>query len=134
FTGAMDYRANVDAACWFAEAVLSRIREQVPEAGFCIVVARPTAAVRRLAGRPGVTVTGRVPDVRPYLHHAALVVAPLRIARGLQNKVLEALAMDRPVLATPQAWEGIDDMPDGCAWSVSGATAMAATAAEQLRQ
>lgn len=134
FTGAMDYRANVDAACWFAEEVLPRVRERVADAEFHIVGSRPAAAVRKLAERPGVNVTGRVPDVRPYLRHATLVVAPLRIARGLQNKVLEALAMDRPVLATPQAWEGLEGMPEDCAWSASEAEDIAAIAIEQLQR
>src|SRR5699024_4571541 len=65
--------------------------------------------VRALGGHPGITVTGRVDDVRPYLAHAHVVAAPLRIARGIQNKVLEALAMQKVVLTTPEAWEGIED-------------------------
>lgn len=72
-----------------------------------IVGARPVPAVQQLANRPGVTVTGSVHDIRPYLAHADVAVAPLRIARGVQNKVLEALAMARPVVATPQALEGL---------------------------
>jgi glycosyltransferase involved in cell wall biosynthesis len=74
---------------------------------FYIVGARPTGAVRELAARDGVRVTGTVPDVRPYLAHARVAVAPLRIARGVQNKVLEAMAMARPVLATTQATDGL---------------------------
>lgn len=109
FTGAMDYGANVDAVTWFTQEVFSRVRAQVSNAMFYIVGNRPTPAVRRLARQPGIVVTGRVPDVRPYLAHAAASVAPLRIARGVQNKVLEALAMDLPVLATPQAVEGVRD-------------------------
>ncbi|UEM20090.1 TIGR03087 family PEP-CTERM/XrtA system glycosyltransferase [Skermanella mucosa] len=112
FTGMMDYRANVDAVRWFAAEVLPAIRAKHPEARFAIVGAKPDPAVRRLAGQPGVIVTGRVPDVRPYVAHAALAVAPLRIARGIQNKVLEAMAMGRPVVATPQAHEGIDAARD----------------------
>jgi sugar transferase (PEP-CTERM/EpsH1 system associated) len=111
FTGAMDYWPNVDAVTWFADAVLPVIRAGHPGATFVIVGANPAPAVRKLAGRPGIVVTGRVPDVRPYLAHAALVVAPLRIARGIQNKVLEAMAMGRPVLATPQAFEGLRALP-----------------------
>ncbi len=107
FTGAMDYWANVDAVNWFTESVFPRILETVPEARFVIVGARPVPAVRQLADRPGVTVTGSVHDIRPYLAHADVAVAPLRIARGVQNKVLEALAMARPVVATPQALEGL---------------------------
>ncbi len=108
FAGAMDYRANVHAAQWFAERVWPRIAARRPGARFCIVGARPAREVRALDGKAGVTVTGRVDDVRPYLAHAHAVATPLRIARGIQNKVLEALVMEKPVLATPQAWEGIE--------------------------
>jgi sugar transferase (PEP-CTERM/EpsH1 system associated) len=108
FTGAMDYWANVDAVSWFAESILPAIRAQRPEAVFYVVGARPVEAVRRLARLPGVEVTGRVPDTRPYLAHARLAVAPMRVARGIQNKVLEALAMARPVLATGPALDGLD--------------------------
>lgn len=106
FTGAMDYWANVDAVSWFAREVMPTLRERLPDAHFYIVGSRPTAEVRALAGA-GVTVTGGVPDVRPYLAHAALAVAPLRIARGIQNKVLEAMAMAKPVVVSPQALQGI---------------------------
>ncbi|HQS98937.1 MAG: sugar transferase [Hydrogenophilales bacterium 16-64-46] len=107
FTGAMDYWPNIDAVSWFAEQVLPAVREAVPEARFVIVGSRPSEAVKALSGQAGVEVTGSVPDVRPYLAHAACAVAPLRIARGVQNKVLEAMAMACPVVATPQAAEGI---------------------------
>lgn len=107
FTGAMDYWANVDAVTWFAHAVFPLIREQDAGARFVIAGARPTEAVLALAEREGITVTGAVPDMRPYLAHARLAVAPLRIARGIQNKVLEAMAMGKPVLASPAAMEGI---------------------------
>ena len=108
FTGAMDYWANVDAVTWFANEVLPGVRREVPEASFWIVGSRPTESVKRLASLPGVRVTGTVPDVRPFLAHAAVAVAPLRIARGIQNKVLEAMAMARPVVASPQAMDGLD--------------------------
>ncbi|NBC32097.1 MAG: TIGR03087 family PEP-CTERM/XrtA system glycosyltransferase [Alphaproteobacteria bacterium] len=108
FTGAMDYWANVDAVTWFAETVLPAVRRTRPKVRFWIVGANPDPAVQRLAERPGIVVTGRVPDTRPYLAHAALVVAPLRIARGTQNKVLEAMAMGRPVLTTPAAAAGAE--------------------------
>jgi sugar transferase (PEP-CTERM/EpsH1 system associated) len=107
FTGAMDYWPNVDAVTWFAERIFPAIRDRAPEARFTIVGSRPTEAVHALARQPGVVVTGAVPDVRPYIAHAACAVAPLRIARGVQNKVLEAMAMARPVVASPQAAEGI---------------------------
>lgn len=112
FTGAMDYWANVDAVNWFARAVFPEILRAVPNSRFYIVGARPTAEVQQLAALPGVRVTGTVPDVRPYLAHAHLAVAPLRIARGVQNKVLEAMAMAQPVVATPAAMEGILPCPD----------------------
>lgn len=108
FTGAMDYWANADAVTWFANTAFPAIREQVSHAEFAIVGARPTEAVRRLEKLPGVRVTGAVDDIRPYLEHAYAAVAPLRIARGVQNKVLEAMAMAKPVLASPQALDGID--------------------------
>ena len=108
FTGAMDYWVNVHAVTWFALHVMPRIREAVPSARFVIVGARPASEVQRLASVPGVEVTGAVPDVRPYLAHAHAAVAPLRIARGVQNKVLEAMAMAKPVLATSAAVEGIE--------------------------
>ncbi|MDO9635965.1 MAG: glycosyltransferase, partial [Thiobacillus sp.] len=107
FTGAMDYWPNIDAVTWFAERIFPAVREAVPTAQFTIVGSRPGEAVCALARQPGVIVTGGVPDVRPYLAHAACAVAPLRIARGVQNKVLEAMAMARPVVASAQAAEGI---------------------------
>lgn len=107
FTGAMDYWPNIDAVTWFAEQIFPKIRQQCPAAQFVIVGSRPSLEVKNLAQQPGVVVTGSVPDVRPYLAHAACAVAPLRIARGVQNKVLEAMAMARAVVVTPQAEEGI---------------------------
>lgn len=106
FTGAMDYWANVDAVVWFAREVLPLVRASRPAARFVIVGSNPGPAVSALAGA-GVIVTGRVPDVRPYLAHASVVVVPMRIARGIQNKVLEAMAMARPVVVTPSGLEGI---------------------------
>jgi len=107
FTGVMDYPPNEDAVRWFAEAVFPALRRDHPDLGFTIVGARPGEAVRALEARPGITVTGRVPDVRPYLAHAFAAVAPMRVARGVQNKVLEAMAMDRPVLTTRAGAEGL---------------------------
>lgn len=112
FTGAMDYWANVDAVTWFAKEIFPIIRENVDNASFIIVGSNPTAEVVRLGETAGVHVTGRVPDVRPYLAHAAAAVVPIRIARGLQNKILEAMAMGKPVITTPQALEGIEAEPD----------------------
>jgi glycosyltransferase involved in cell wall biosynthesis len=105
----MDYHANVDAVAWFAQEVFPAIRTSIPDARFYVVGGRPTEAVRALARQQGVNVTGAVPDVRPYLRHAHVAVAPLRVARGVQNKVLEAMAMARRVVVTPQAAEGIQE-------------------------
>jgi sugar transferase (PEP-CTERM/EpsH1 system associated) len=107
FTGAMDYWPNVHAVEWFTRNVMPAVSHEHPCVEFWIVGANPSRAVRRLAGLPGIRVTGRVEDIRPYLAYAAAVVAPLQIARGIQNKVLEAMAMARPVVVTPQAAEGI---------------------------
>jgi len=107
FTGTMDYRPNIEAVVWFAEKVLPQIRHAYPKAQFWIVGANPSAQVLKLAGTEGIRVTGRVPDVRPYLKHGRCVVAPLHIARGVQNKVLEAMAMGKAVVATQAACEGI---------------------------
>jgi sugar transferase (PEP-CTERM/EpsH1 system associated) len=107
FTGNMSYRPNVDAVQHLATAVLPRIRRDIPDVQLCIVGMDPAPAVRRLADEDRVVVTGRVDDVRPYFDSAAVAVAPLRVARGLQNKVLEAMAMRVPVVASPAAFEGI---------------------------
>lgn len=106
FTGVMDYFPNVDAVAWFCERILPLIRAQVPEASLTICGARPAVAVRRLAARHGVRVTGRVPDTRPYLDRAEVFAAPLRMARGVQNKVLEAMAMGLPCVVSHAAWRG----------------------------
>jgi sugar transferase (PEP-CTERM/EpsH1 system associated) len=111
FTGAMDYTPNIDAVTWFAERVMPALRQQFAEVQFHIVGSRPTGAVLALRRVPGVHVSGSVPDIRPYLQHATLVVAPLQVARGVQNKVLEAMAMEKIVIATPQALEGISAVP-----------------------
>ena len=108
FTGQMDYRPNIDAVRWFAAEVLPQVRQQHPAARFAIVGRAPTDEVRALASLPGVIVTGEVPDVRPWLAAADAVVAPLLLARGVQNKLLEAMAMARPVVASAAAAEGID--------------------------
>jgi len=100
FTGAMDYRANVDAAIHFCREIFPGLKKQVPGLKFVIAGMNPHAAVRKLANDVAVRVTGAVPDIRPYLKAAAAAVVPLRIARGIQNKVLEALAMGLPVVTT----------------------------------
>ena len=111
FTGTMDYPPNVDAVVWFAREILPMVRSRLTDAQFYIVGANPAPAVQRLAATDGVHVTGRVSDVRPYLAHATAGVAPMRIARGIQNKVLEAMAMGKPIVVTPEALEGIDAEP-----------------------
>ena len=107
FTGQMDYRPNIDAVRWFANDILPSIRQRHSRARFAIVGRAPSDDVRALAALPGVTVTGEVPDVRPWLAAADAVVAPLLLARGVQNKLLEAMAMARPVVASAAAAEGI---------------------------
>jgi sugar transferase (PEP-CTERM/EpsH1 system associated) len=111
FTGQMDYRPNVEAVVQFADKVLPIVLEARPEVRFVIVGRKPASAVRKLADRPNVTVTGAVPDVRSWLAAADIAVAPLGIARGIQNKVLEAMAMGRPVVASAAAFEGINAIP-----------------------
>jgi polysaccharide biosynthesis protein PslH len=111
FTGAMDYWPNIEGVAWFVENVLPRVQEAVPGCVFYIVGARPTAEVIRLKRFNGVKVTGYVEDIRDYLSGADVCVAPLRIARGIQNKVLEAMAMSKPVVGTVDALEGIVAKP-----------------------
>ena len=111
FTGAMDYWPNVDAVTWFAREVFPEVLKERPEARFYIVGARPGQEVRQLADLPNIRVTGTVDDIRPYLFHAKVAVAPLKVARGIQNKVLEAMSMEKPVIATSMALEGIVSCP-----------------------
>jgi sugar transferase (PEP-CTERM/EpsH1 system associated) len=101
-TGRMDYRPNYEGALWFAREVFPHIAKDIPEAKVHFVGAGPPAQLREAAG-PGVVVTGTVPDVRPYIQFAQAIIAPLHIARGVQNKVLEAMAMAKPVVATHDA-------------------------------
>lgn len=112
FTGQMNYRPNVDAATGFARDMLPVLRHIRPDIHFAIVGRNPPAEVEELATLPGVIVTGEVPDVRPWIAAADVIVAPLRIARGIQNKVLEAMAMGRPVVASSAAAEGINAQPE----------------------
>ena len=108
FTGTMNYRPNIDGVCWFVREVWPSLKREVPGLLLTVVGRDPAAAVRRLAEVPGVRVTGTVEDVRPYLASATLAVAPLTIARGIQNKVLEAMAMGKAVVASGPAIEGLD--------------------------
>lgn len=108
FTGAMDYWANVDAVVWFAQKVFPLVKQHCPQVMFYIVGSKPAESVLQLAeADAAVFVTGRVDDVRQYLSYAQVVIAPLRIARGIQNKVLEAMAMAKAVVVTSAAMEGI---------------------------
>ncbi len=109
FVGALDYKPNIDAVQWFCQSVWPHVLMSHPRAIFTIVGRRPGENLRRLHGQPGVRVVADAADVRPFLWDAAVAVAPLRIARGVQNKVLEAMAAGRPVLATPQALNGLSD-------------------------
>ena len=111
FTGQMDYRPNIDAVRWFAADILPLIRQRHRDARFAIVGRAPTEEVLALQKLPGVAVTGEVPDVCPWLAAADAVVAPLLLARGVQNKLLEAMAMARPVVASGAAATGIDAVP-----------------------
>ena len=108
FVGVLNYAPNVEAVTWFVHEVLGRLREQVPDAKFQIIGRHPAPRVEALEDFPGVEVVGSVPDVRAYLSEASVVVAPLRIARGIQNKVLEAMACGRSVICSAPAAEGID--------------------------
>jgi glycosyltransferase involved in cell wall biosynthesis len=103
----LDYRPNIDAVCWFGREVWPGIYRRHPQARFTIVGRQPAAPVRSLAAEAGIELVGQVADVRPFVHRAAVVVAPLRIARGVQNKVLEAMAMGKATIGSAQALEGL---------------------------
>lgn len=107
FTGAMDYYANVEGITWFCYEILPGIRKFFPKAQFYIVGSNPVAKVKELEKIKGVTVTGFVDDIRPYYQFADVCVVPLRIAAGIQNKILEAMSMGKPVVTTAKALEGI---------------------------
>lgn len=108
FVGAMDYWANIDAALWFRREIWPMVRAARGDATFAIVGSNPATEISALDGEEGISVTGRVEDVRPFVAGAGVVVAPMRIARGVQNKVLEAMAMAKAVVTTPAGLEGID--------------------------
>lgn len=108
FTGAMDYWANADAVSWFCQHIWPRLKQLQPNLSLLIVGSKPSAQVRALAQQPDVIVTGRVNDVRPYIANACFAIAPMLIARGIQNKVLEAMAMNKAVVCTSMAMEGIN--------------------------
>lgn len=142
-TGMMDYWPNAEGAIWFARSVLPLIRAARPQARFYVVGARPSGSVRSLAAAD-VVITGKVDDVRPYLAHAGAVVAPLKLARGLQNKVIEGMAMARPVVSTSAAARALEvssgkelwiaDEPEAFARAVIGALEAPAEVAAKARR
>ena len=134
FTGAMNYAPNEDAVAWFATQVFPRLRSSQPALRFAIVGRSPSRKVRRLRALAGVEVVGAVPDIRPYLAHAAAVVAPLRATIGVPNKILEALAMARPVIATPEAAQPFDLQPGRDLLTASGAEDFASAVREALSE
>lgn len=113
FTGTLDFRPNVDAVLWFTNEVLPLIRARRPDARLVVVGKRPAAALRRLAGTPGVTIVGEVPDARPYLAAAAVYVVPMRIGGGVRLKLLEALSLAAPVVSTTMGAEGMAGLRPG---------------------
>jgi sugar transferase (PEP-CTERM/EpsH1 system associated) len=113
FTGQMDYAPNIAAVQRMARAIMPEVRRFLPAARFHIVGRAPSHEVLALDGTNGTCVVGEVPDTRPWLAGADIVVAPLTIARGVQNKVLEAMAMARPVILSPAAATGIDARSNG---------------------
>jgi len=108
FTGVMNYLPNAEGCAWFVREILPLVRREVPDATFSIVGSNPTPEVQRLAEVPGVLVTGFVQDTRDWMGQASVAVAPLRIARGIQNKVLEAMAMGLPLVGTTCATQGVE--------------------------
>lgn len=108
FVGVMNYLPNIDGCTFFVKEVLPEVRRRHPQAHFTIVGAHPTPEVKALAQSPGVSVTGFVDDTRDFLRKASISVNPLRIARGIQNKVLEAMAMGLPVVGSVSATQGIN--------------------------
>ena len=125
-TGAMDYAPNAEAARFLAEEILPLVRRARPAVTLGLVGARPGPRVQALGAQPGVLVTGRVPDIRPYLEGARVAVAPLAVARGVQNKVLEAMAMGVPVVASAGAATGTGAAPGEHLLVADGAEATAA--------
>ncbi len=132
FTGAMNYRPNEEAAIWFATEVLPRLRAEHPSLCFAVVGRLPSLRVRRLARLAGVEVLGQVADMRPYLAHAAAAVAPLPAGIGVPNKILEGMAMARPVITTPEAVHGLDLEAGRDLLVASGAEAFTAAVREAL--
>ena len=133
FTGALDYAPNVDGVLWFAREVMPLLRRDLPEARLLAVGHRPAPELLRASRQLGalLEVHGSVPDVRPYFRSAQVYAAPLRLGRGVQNKVLEAMAMRLPVVASPRATAGLS-VTDGVHLLVAERPAEFATAVLSL--
>jgi sugar transferase (PEP-CTERM/EpsH1 system associated) len=134
FTGVMNYHPNAEGCVWFVREILPLVRARRPEARFTIVGSSPTREVERLAQVPGVRVTGFVADTREHLRRASIAVAPLRIARGIQNKVLEALAMGLPLVGTRAATQGVEGVAGRDYQVADDAQSFAARIVELLEQ
>ena len=126
FTGVMDYKPNVDAVCWFVEHCWPALLQHNPNCEFWIVGMHPVKQVQELSCTRGVQVTGFVDDILPYFHKATAFIAPFRIARGVQNKVLQAAATGLPVISTPMGAEGIDFANEETMWLARDAEAFSA--------
>jgi glycosyltransferase involved in cell wall biosynthesis len=133
FTGLMNHPPNADAALFFAREVLPLVRREEPEATFEVVGRRPAPEVLALRGLPGVVVTGEVPDVRPFLAAATVVVAPLRFGSGARQKILEAFAMDKAVVSTPVGAEGLGARAGEHLLVAEGAAGLAESTVHLLR-
>jgi glycosyltransferase involved in cell wall biosynthesis len=133
FGGNLGYFPNVDAAAWLARDIVPRVRAAVPEVELRLVGARPARAVRALAAAPGVSLAASVPAMAPELAAATVAVIPLRAGSGLQNKVLEAMAVGTPVVATPRALAGLALRPGEHVLVGEDAEALAAAAVALLR-
>jgi len=134
FTGAMDYWPNIDAVRWFASEILPRIRAQEPEVVFYIVGSNPAAPVQGLHNGDHIIVTGTVPSIQPYMQHARLAVVPIRIARGIQNKVLEAMAMAKAVVVTTECARALGEPEQLPLHAVENAETFAAQVVTLLQQ
>lgn len=132
YSGRMDYPPNVDAMRWFCDEILPQVQQAVPAVRLLIVGRDPTAEVRALAGRPGIQVTGTVPDVRPYYAQAALYIVPLRFGAGTRLKILEAMAMGMAIVSTPLGSEGLELRPGQDLMEAGSAPAFARAIVELL--